>query len=72
MLVTIVVDDVDEAARQAQALGAPLALACRDEEFGQRHFMALDPDGFFVDVVQRIRPSTAFLRTLADGRRRRS
>ena len=42
---------------------------CRDEDFGQRHFLLRDADGFLLDVIERIRPSTAFLRVLAAHRR---
>jgi catechol 2,3-dioxygenase-like lactoylglutathione lyase family enzyme len=69
-LVSVVVDDVAPALARAQAAGVTLALPCCDEEFGQRHFMAVDPDGLLVDVIQRIPPSLAFRRALAAGRRR--
>jgi catechol 2,3-dioxygenase-like lactoylglutathione lyase family enzyme len=70
-LVSVVIEDVGAALARAEAAGVRLALPCCDEEFGQRHFMAVDPDGFLVDVIQRIPPSLAFRRTLATGRRRR-
>lgn len=31
---------------------ATIAQELRDEEFGQRHFMVVDPDGLLVDVVE--------------------
>ena len=71
VLVSVLVDDVDTAWARAQNLSVPIALPCRDEDFGQRHFMAVDPDGFLVDVIQRIEPSLAFRRDLVAGRRRR-
>jgi len=37
---------------RAIELGVPIAQELRDEEFGQRHFMAVDPDGLLVDVVE--------------------
>ena len=71
MLVSVLVDDAPALAAAAVARGTTIAQTLRDEAFGQRHFMAVDPDGFLVDVIQRIRPSGAFLRELALGRRRR-
>jgi catechol 2,3-dioxygenase-like lactoylglutathione lyase family enzyme len=71
VLVSVVVDDVDAVWSRAEQLSLPIALSCRDEDFGQRHFMAVDPDGFVVDVIQRIAPSVAFRRDLVAGRRRR-
>ena len=71
VLVSVLVDDAPALAAAAVTRGATIARTLRDEAFGQRHFMAVDPDGFLVDVIQRIRPSGAFLRELALGRRRR-
>jgi catechol 2,3-dioxygenase-like lactoylglutathione lyase family enzyme len=71
MLVSVLVDDAPALAAAAIERGTTIVQSLRDEPFGQRHFMAVDPDGFLVDVIQRIRPSGAFLRDLALGRRRR-
>lgn len=62
VLVTIEVDDVDAVHARAVALDVPIAYALRSEDFGQRHFMAVDPHGLLVDVVQLIEPSAEFLR----------
>ena len=70
MLVSVLVDDAPALAVAIER-GTTIAQNLRDEPFGQRHFIAVDPDGFLVDVIQRIRPSGAFLRDLALGRRRR-
>ena len=71
VLVSVLVDDVDAAWSRAEQLSLPVALSVRDEDFGQRHFMVNDPDGFVVDVIERIAPSLAFRRELVAGRRRR-
>jgi predicted enzyme related to lactoylglutathione lyase len=71
MLVSVVVADVDAVAARAPAAGGEIVIACRDEDFGQRRFVLRDADGFFLDVIERIRPSTAFLRVLAARRRAR-
>ncbi|MEA3214591.1 MAG: hypothetical protein QOJ19_747 [Acidimicrobiia bacterium] len=71
VLVSVVVEDVTTLAKAAKERGEAFAQDCRDEDFGQRHFMAVDPDGFLVDVIERIPPSLAFRRSLVEGRRRR-
>ena len=61
LLVTVEVDDVDAVHDRAREMGAEIAQELRDEEFGQRHFMAVDPNGLLVDVYQPIPFSAAFL-----------
>jgi len=70
VLVSVVVDDATAAKARAEALHAHFAQDLRDENFGQRHFMVVDPDGFLVDVIEMITPSIAFRRELVAGRRR--
>jgi catechol 2,3-dioxygenase-like lactoylglutathione lyase family enzyme len=71
VLVSVIVEDVDAVAERAARAGHRIAQPCRDEDFGQRHMMVVDPDGFLVDVIQPIPPSLAFRRALVEGRRRR-
>jgi catechol 2,3-dioxygenase-like lactoylglutathione lyase family enzyme len=71
VLVSVLVDDAAALARRAAFDGVAIAQPFQDEDFGQRHFMAVDPDGFLVDVIERIPPSLAVRRQLVDGRRRR-
>ena len=71
MLVSVVVTDVDAVAARVPAAGGVIVATCRDEDFGQRHFLLRDADGFLLDVIERIRPSTSFLRELATRRRAR-
>jgi catechol 2,3-dioxygenase-like lactoylglutathione lyase family enzyme len=71
MLVSVVVTDVDAVAARVPAARGEIVASCRDEEFGQRHFLLRDPDGILFDVIERIRPSAAFLRVLAARRRGR-
>jgi catechol 2,3-dioxygenase-like lactoylglutathione lyase family enzyme len=52
LLVTVEVDDVDAVHERAVAMGLPMELSLRSEEWGQRHFITADPDGTAVDVVQ--------------------
>jgi catechol 2,3-dioxygenase-like lactoylglutathione lyase family enzyme len=68
VLITVEVDDVDAVHDRAVSLGIELAEELRDEEFGQRHFMAVDPNGLLVDVYQPIPFSPAFLEAHPDLR----
>jgi catechol 2,3-dioxygenase-like lactoylglutathione lyase family enzyme len=61
LLITAEVDDVDAVHERAREMGAEIAQELRDEEFGQRHFMAVDPNGLLVDVYTPIPFSPAFL-----------
>lgn len=56
-VVTIEMDEVDPVYEKAQSLNIPIVQELRDEEWGQRHFMARDPNGVLVDLVQMIEPS---------------
>lgn len=69
VLVTIEVDDVDAVHRRASAMGCEMVVSLRDEQFGQRHFMTVDPAGVLVDAVQQIRPTVGFLREVVQWRR---
>jgi catechol 2,3-dioxygenase-like lactoylglutathione lyase family enzyme len=62
VLVTVETEDVDALHQRACALGVEIVYALRDEPWGQRHFMAKDPNGLLVDVVQLIPPEASFLR----------
>ncbi|HSJ74279.1 MAG TPA: VOC family protein [Miltoncostaeaceae bacterium] len=61
LLITAEVDDVEGVHGRAREMGATIAQELRDEEFGQRHFMAVDPNGLLVDVYEPIPFSAAFL-----------
>lgn len=51
VVLTVHVDDVDEAYERAQRLGAEIAAGIRDEDYGQRHFLLVDPNGVVVNVM---------------------
>lgn len=57
VIVTVEVDDVDSVYEQLHAADVPLLGVPRDEPWGQRHFFAVDPAGFLIDVVMPIPPS---------------
>ena len=60
LLVTIEVSSADRLYERATSLGIPIAQELRDEEFGQRHFMTVDPNGVLVDIVEIIPFASAF------------
>jgi catechol 2,3-dioxygenase-like lactoylglutathione lyase family enzyme len=60
VLVTVEVEDADAIFARARDLGLPIELSLRDEAFGQRHFMTVDPDGLLVDVVKLIPHSSEY------------
>jgi len=51
LVLTIHVDDVDEAYARAKNLGAEIAAEIRNEEYGQRHFVVADPNGLLLNVM---------------------
>jgi uncharacterized glyoxalase superfamily protein PhnB len=50
--VAVDVDDVDAAYARIQFMGVPIEMPPRDEPWGDRHFVVVDPNGIGVDVVQ--------------------
>jgi catechol 2,3-dioxygenase-like lactoylglutathione lyase family enzyme len=52
--IVVDVDDVRAEYERIRGLGVPIELELRDEPWGDRHFVVLDPNGIGVDVVQRI------------------
>jgi uncharacterized glyoxalase superfamily protein PhnB len=54
LVLTVQVDDVDEAYGRAQRRGAEVALDIRDEDYGQRHFLVVDPNGLVLNVMSPI------------------
>lgn len=50
MYVTFVVPDVDEVYKKAQEMGAKIIQEPRNEFYGQRRFLVLDPAGCLIDV----------------------
>lgn len=54
VVVTVEVSDATQALQRAKTEGIAILQDLRDEAFGQRHFMVVDPNGLLVDVVQQI------------------
>ncbi len=59
-IVTVQVDEVDVAFDSLRSAEVPVLLPPRDEPWGQRHFLALDPGGFVVDVVMAMEPNAEY------------
>ncbi len=55
-------DHVDEIYQAFKQDGRTIYLEIKNEEFGQRHFIAEDPNGIPVDVIKVIPPSEEFLK----------
>jgi predicted enzyme related to lactoylglutathione lyase len=51
LVVTFQVDDVDEAYERARAMGAEIVVDIRDEPYGQRRFVVVDPNGSLLNVM---------------------
>jgi predicted enzyme related to lactoylglutathione lyase len=54
LVLTIHVDDVDAAYERAHRMGADVAGEIRNEEYGQRHFLVVDPNGLLLNVMSAI------------------
>lgn len=67
MLINFEVDDVDSEYERAIAGSVPILLPLRDEPFGQRHFIAQDPNGVLIDVIKPIPPAEEFLAQIKPG-----
>ena len=55
------VADAHAALAKLEAAGLAIALAPRDEPWGQRHFALVDPNGIVIDVIQPIEPDAAWM-----------
>lgn len=50
--IAINVEDINAEYRRIKALGVTIEVEMRDEPWGDRHFVVVDPNGIGVDVVQ--------------------
>ena len=66
MLINFEVADVDAEHARVVESGLEIVQPLRSEPFGQRHFIAQDPNGVLIDVITPIEPSPEFLK--AHGR----
>ncbi|MES2144971.1 MAG: VOC family protein [Pseudomonadota bacterium] len=54
------VDDPDAHHARLVEAGLNIMTPLRDEDFGQRHFIALAPDGVLIDIIRPIPPSAEY------------
>ncbi|QDB79419.1 glyoxalase/bleomycin resistance/extradiol dioxygenase family protein [Georgenia wutianyii] len=68
VLLNFEVTDVDgEYDRLVRRAGLPLARDIRTEDWGQRHFIVVDPGGVLIDVITPTPPSAEFAAQYAEG-----
>jgi uncharacterized glyoxalase superfamily protein PhnB len=60
IILSLEVDDVDQAYAEARENGLNIILSLRSEDWGQRHFSVQDPNGIYLDVVQAIAPTEEY------------
>ena len=60
------VEDVDSVYEACRIGGLPILKEICDEDFGQRHFIAADPNGVLIDIIKPIPPSADYV-ALYDG-----
>ena len=70
VLVTVVVDDVDDVYHRAVSLGYEVVEEPHDMFYGQRRMVLRDPAGTMVDVSSECEPSPAFLASLSHASER--
>ncbi len=62
VVVTVELEQIEPYYKKAQELGLDIIQELRDEVWGQRHFMTVDPNGLLVDMVQMISPTPEFMK----------
>ncbi len=63
-MLTIVVDDVDEVYRRAEARGESILEAPKDLFYGQRRMLLTDPNGMLLDISSECPPDPKWLASL--------
>ena len=59
--------DVDAFYDRCSKAGLKMLKSLRDEPFGQRHFITVDPNGILIDVIKPIPPSPEFLAQFSES-----
>lgn len=54
MWLAIDVEDVDAEHKRLEAMGVKIEVPLRDEPWGDRHFVIVDPNDIGIDIVQRM------------------
>ena len=63
LLINFEVEDVDAEVSRLQQAKVPIVQELRNEEFGQRHAIFIDPNGVLIDVVCPIPPSGEYVQS---------
>lgn len=61
VILSFYVDDAAAEERRLAEAGVSIVQPLRDEVFGQRHFIAMDPDGILIDIITEIEPDPDWL-----------
>lgn len=61
LLLNFEVSDAEAEYERLTEAGLQIVQSLRDEAFGQRHFIGVDPGGVMVDVIEEIPPSPEFV-----------
>ncbi len=67
LIINFEVSDPDTIYDKFQAAGLPIVKSLCDEDFGQRHFITMDPNGVLIDIIKPIEPTADFAEQYAEG-----
>ena len=62
MILSFYVEDARAEHERLVAAGVSIVQTLRDEVFGQRHFIAADPNGILLDIITAIEPDPEWLK----------
>jgi uncharacterized glyoxalase superfamily protein PhnB len=66
VILSFYVEDAAAEYARLSAAGMQIAQPLRDEVFGQRHFIAADPNGILIDIITPIAPDADWLAAQSD------
>ena len=62
-----VVGDCDQYHKKAVSMGLTIIQAPKNEAYGQRRFLTVDPDGLLIDISSQCEPSAEFIAKYMSG-----
>ena len=62
VVLSFYVEDAASEQARLEAAGVPIVQPLKDEVFGQRHFIAADPNGILIDIITPIAPDPEWLK----------